>query len=383
MTGASAAPRAGGDLRVLIVMPLGVALGGGELMLRQLLQRGMGRGISWVVVFLRPGPMMDEARAAGAEVHLVDAGRFREVGKRLAAVRRIAAIARDSRADLVFGWMVAGQAMAGPAALLAGVPSAWYQVATPGPDSLDRFATLWPTRGVITLSRAGRDAQARIWPRRTVKLVHPGVSLDAAQAARAQDPRALRDKLGLPAGAKIVGIVGRLQRWKGMHVFLDALALLRAKQPAAHGVIVGGAHETEPGYPAALQAQATALGIAGAVTFAGFQGNAIEWMQAMDVVIHASDREPFGIVIVEGMALGKPVIAGSEGGPTEIITDGENGLLSPFGDANALAAAMERLLGDPALARRLGEAAARRAVEFSDTRYAANVVEAMRGFVAS
>jgi glycosyltransferase involved in cell wall biosynthesis len=371
------------DLRVVIVMPLGAALGGGEVMLRQLLQKGRNRGISWIVAFLRPGPLVDEARALGVECHVVDAGRFREVWKRVAAVRRIAAIARESRADLVFGWMVAGQAMAGPAAMIAGIPNAWYQVATPGPDLLDRFATLCPSRGVIALSKAGVAAQSRIWPRRRVVLVHPGASLDAADAARAQEPRALRARLGLPAGATIAGIVGRLQRWKGMHVFLDALARARKARPDLHGVIVGGPHETEPRYLDELKAQAAALGIGGSVSFAGFQPNPAEWMQAMDIVVHASDREPFGIVIVEGMALGKPVIAGAEGGPTEIISDGEDGLLCPFGDAAALAAAVERLAADRTLAHRLGEAARKRAVEFSDTRYAVQVVEAIGDFVAS
>ena len=76
---------------------------------------------------------------------------------------------------------------------------------------------------------------------------------------------------------------------------------------------------------------------------AGKQTNVPDWMMAMDIVIHASDREPFGIVIVEAMALGKPVIASIPGGPEEIVTDGEDGLLVRSGDAGALAAAMRRL----------------------------------------
>jgi glycosyltransferase involved in cell wall biosynthesis len=372
----------GTDLRVLIVMPLGEALGGGEVMLRQLMQKGRGQGITFIVAFLRDGPLVGEFRALGVECHVVEAGRFREVAQRIGAVRRLAGLARRVRADLMFGWMVAGQAMAGPAALISGTPCAWYQVATPAPDGLDRFATLCSARGIIALSKEGVEAQQRIWPQRPVRLVHPGVSLDAADAARTKSPAELRRRLGLQPDGKLVGIVGRLQRWKGMHVFLDALALLRASRPDVRGVIVGGSHETEPRYGDELRAQATSLGILDAVTFAGFQPNAIEWMQAMDVVVHASDREPFGIVVIEGMALGKPVVAGSEGGPREIVTDGVDGLLAPFGDAKALAAAIDRCC-DPATATRMGEAARRRAVEFSDTRYAASVVEAMRDFVAS
>ena len=103
----------------------------------------------------------------------------------------------------------------------------------------------------------------------------------------------------------------------------------------------------------------------------------------MDVIVHASDHEPFGIVIVEAMALGKPVIAGDAAGPTEIITDGVHGLLTPYGDAGALACALLRLLGDPVGAQRLGEAARRRAQDFSTRAYAQNFVAAVRGLLTT
>ena len=85
----------------------------------------------------------------------------------------------------------------------------------------------------------------------------------------------------------------------------------------------------------------------------------------MDIIVHASDREPFGIVVIEAMALGKPVVAGAAGGPAEVITPGVDGLLAPFGDAPALAQALLRYLDDPALAARCAQGAALRARDFS------------------
>ena len=363
-------------------MPLGEALGGGEEMLRQLLREGRSSGIDWSVAFLRPGPLVAEIQALGVTCHVVEAGRFRQVWRRFRAVIQLARLARESGSDLVLGWMVAGQAMAGPAALLAGRPSAWYQVATRGRDWLDRMANIWPALGVLTLSRAAADAQAAARPRRHIRLVHPGVSLAASDRTRSLDMTALRDRLGLPTSGPLVGIVGRLQRWKGIHVFLEAVAIARRTDATLRAVVVGGPHETEPAYPGELQAQVARLGIADAVTFAGFQTNAVEWMQTMDVVVHASDREPFGIVVIEAMALGKPIVAGDAGGPAEIVTDGVDGLLTPFGDANALAAAISRFVSDPALMARVGRAAQVRALEFSDAAYAANVIAALRDFVA-
>ena len=369
-------------LKALLVMPLGTALGGGEQMLSQLLRCGRGAGIEWIVVFLRSGPMVDDARALGVESHVIDAGRFRNVLRRAAAIRRIAALARDRGADLCFGWMVAGQVTAGLAALVARLPCVWYQVGTPRPDWLDRIATALPARGILVLSRAGEAAQRRVWPPRAIRLVYPGIAFDAFDRVRGMSPADLRTKLGLPATGPLVGIVGRLQRWKGVHVFIDAIAIVRRERPDVHAVVVGGPHETEPRYGDELRARSLSCGVADAVTFAGFQRNAADWMQAMDVVVHASDNEPFGIVVIEAMALGKPVVAGAAGGPSEIVTDGTNGLLAPWGDANALASAILRYLSDPDLGARLGAAARVRAADFSEESYARNVVSATRELLA-
>ena len=370
------------SLRVLIVMPLATPLGGGELMLRQLLRHGRNKGVEWMVVYLRDGPMVEETRALGIETQVVPSGRFRDLFKRAGAVRKVSAIARQFRADLILGWMVAGELTAGPAAMLAGLPNVWYQVGTPRPDWLDRTATLFPVRGVIVLSRAGAAAQSRVWPARKQWLVYPGVSLDEFNPDGLAAPEALRAKLGLPATGLLIGIVGRLQRWKGMDVFLNAIPAILTRYPNVHAVIVGGPHETEPRYPDELQARVQALGIGRAVTFAGFQSNVPEWMQAMDIVVHASDHEPFGIVVIEAMALGKPVVAGTEGGPSETITPGVDGLLSPFGDAAALATAILRYLDDPSFAARVGSAARKRAQLFDDRHYAANVIAALQESVA-
>jgi glycosyltransferase involved in cell wall biosynthesis len=363
-------------------MPLATPLGGGEQMLRQLLRHGRVPGIEWIVVFLRDGPMADEVRALGLAVRVIEAGRFRQVARRAQAVWRIARLARACRADLVLGWMVAGQLSAGPAALLAGLPCVWFQVGTPGPDWLDRLATLLPARGVLVLSRAGAAAQARVWPERRQWLVYPGASLDAFDPATMPDPPHARRNLGLPERGPLVGMVARLQRWKGVHVLVEAMVAVHAARPDSRAVIVGGPHETEPAYPAELQARVKALGLEDVVRFAGFQANVPEWMQAMDVVVHASDREPFGLVVIEAMALGKPVIAGAAGGPAEIVTDGVDGLLVAYGDAPALARSILKVLDDAPLAARLGAAARTRAASFDDRTYAANVIAALRESVA-
>ena len=153
------------------------------------------------------------------------------------------------------------------------------------------------------------------------------------------------------------------------------------KYPDAHCVVVGGQHEPEPDYGNYLAAQINTLGLQERIRLVGLQRNVPEWMQAMDVIVHASNNEPFGIVIVEAMALSKPVVAAANGGPTEIITDGSNGLLTPYGDSDALASAILRYLDEPEFARRVGAAARERSLDFSTQQYAQNFIEAMRELI--
>jgi glycosyltransferase involved in cell wall biosynthesis len=293
-------------------------------------------------------------------------------------VRSIVAIARASEADVLLGWMVAAQLMVGLASLISGIPAVWYQVGLPGGDLLDRVATALPARGVIVLSEAGARAQRALWPHRPQRLVYPGVSLAAYDPATLPSPTEARRALGLPREGPVIGIIGRLQRWKGMHVVIEAMPEVLARHPEAHLVIVGGAHETEPHYPDVLARRIAQLSLGAHVTFAGFQADVPRWMQAMDVVVHASDREPFGIVVIEAMALGKPVVAGAAGGPAEVITDDVDGLLAPYGAPAALAAAITRFLDDPTFAAACGARAQQRARAFEESRYARAVVEAVR-----
>ncbi len=360
-------------------MPLAEQRGGGELMVLHLMQQGQGLGVEWLVIFLQDGPMVEQVRALNVAARVVDAGRLREVPRYLQAVRQIAEIARREKVDLIFGWMNQGHLYGGIAAKLAGVPAAWYQIGLPlSPGWNDRMATRIPALGILACSQAGADAQARLKPRYSMPVVYPGVELERFNPEALPMPAEARRRLSLPADGPLIGIVGRLQRWKGIHVLIDALPEVLKIHPDAHAVVVGGDHAPEPDYPAFLRERIQALGLVGKVTLAGLQSNVPEWMQAMDIIVHASDHEPFGIVVIEALALGKPVIAGNAAGPTEIITDGVHGLLTPYGDAPALAAALGRYLENPDFAAQLGAAARTRALDFSTRRYAENCVAALR-----
>jgi glycosyltransferase involved in cell wall biosynthesis len=165
----------------------------------------------------------------------------------------------------------------------------------------------------------------------------------------------------------VVGMVGRLARWKGQHVFLEAFA---KAFPAGdeRAAIVGTAMfgGDDDAYGRELVALAARLKIAERVEFRGFRENVWDELSMFDVLVHASTiAEPFGQVIVEGMAMGLPVVATGAGGPAEIITADVDGILYPPGDTRALAEQLLRLASDRALRERLGSAARRRARDFS------------------
>ena len=123
-----------------------------------------------------------------------------------------------------------------------------------------------------------------------------------------------------------------------MHTVVEAMPGVLGSHPEAHAVIVGGDHPLEPGYREQLRSLIASHGIADRVHLAGYQPDARDWMATFDVAVHASDNEPFGLVVLEAMALGKPLVAGARGGPAEIVRDGVDGFLVEYGDASMLAA---------------------------------------------
>ncbi len=188
------------------------------------------------------------------------------------------------------------------------------------------------------------------------RVVYDAVDEEWLRPQRA--PAAVRTELGLPAAAICFALSGNIQEWKGQRVLVEALARIAAASPQAHAVIVGGVHRAGEEYARALHARVAELGLGERVHFLGFRDDIPEVMNAIDVVVHASVRpEPFGRVILEGMLLGKPVIAADAGGVPELIEHGKTGYLATPGDADALAARLREILADPEEARAVGQRA--------------------------
>jgi glycosyltransferase involved in cell wall biosynthesis len=216
--------------------------------------------------------------------------------------------------------------------------------------------------------------------RPVAKLVRIHNGIDAARFDGCSQPAvaSLRVALGIASDAPVVGVIGRLEQQKGISYFLQALPLLAARRPGLVALIVG-----DGSMMAALQAQAAALGVAGLTRFTGFLPDVAQVLALLDVVVIPSIWEPFGLVALEAMAAGRPVVASNVGGLPEIISNGETGLLVAAADPAALAAAIERLWGDADLCARLAVCGRQRvAAGFSLQMMATKVDELYRRLLA-
>lgn len=364
--------------RIGVVMPLAEQRGGAEMALMHFLE-GLTPEVQCRVrlCFLEAGPMVEWARERDYPTVVLEAGRLRQLPRWSGVVRRMYRWLRQNDIDVVLSWMAKGHLYAGPAAWLARVPALWWQHGVPARRGLDSLVSLVPARRIIACSQAAVRAQRRLSGHGAdLVAVYPGVDLERLR--RAEEARVGRARLGLPDDALVIGIVARLERWKGVDVLVHAFAELIHRFPRLHLVVVGGPHPLQPAYAEKIQRLPSELGLGQHVTFCGHQGDAAKWMCEMDIVVSASFGEPFGMVIVEGMALGKAVVATNSGGAPEIVTDGVNGMLVEPGDVQGLAGALSRLVASAELRRDLGTAARVRAADFSARRFVDGVLAAVR-----
>lgn len=222
---------------------------------------------------------------------------------------------------------------------------------------------------VAVSQSVARDAEQTLGARASIRTIYNAVDLERFTPNPAQtdvddaDPAAWLDEAaGLPPaprGTVRVGLVATFAVWKGHRVFLEAIARIPAELPSRF-YIVGGPIYRSRGSQVQLEelkAQAEALGLGGRVGFTGHQADPARAMRALDVVVHASLRpEPFGRVIVEGMASGCAVVAIPNGGAAELFENEANALGCPPHDPERLAQAIQRVLADSDLRSRLGRA---------------------------
>ena len=327
-----------------------------------------------LVVFAEEGPMVEKMCLLDIEALVIPlAGRVREVRKeaiRAGAFLRIGQIAtvfayawklarfvRKNRVQIIHTNSMKAHIYGLLTGLLTRRPVVWHirdyidpsYLPVPAVRLIRGLARYFPAY-VIGISRSVLE-KVELPSNRKSRVVHDGLT-NRELAERT----ALTENSDSNAPARI-GIVGRIGRWKGQHIFLEAAAKVLRDGYKAKFVIIGAPLFGEEAYQEELLRQVEAAGIAAEVEFMGFQNDVPAVMRSLDILVHASiSPEPFGQVVIEGMAEGIPVIGSDGGGVQEILEDGTSGMLVALEDAAGLADSIESLLRDPERARQMGQA---------------------------
>jgi glycosyltransferase involved in cell wall biosynthesis len=226
-----------------------------------------------------------------------------------------------------------------------------------------------------------RDLQASV-PKLSVATVLNGVDVAHLSAAGSSTALDQLSALTEPAvGIVRVGLIGTFARWKGHETFLKALSELSPER--VRGYVIGA-----PVYQTAgsqysvseLADLASKLGVTDRVGFPGFVIDRAACLRALDIVVHASTApEPFGLVVAEAMAAGRPVITTASGGAAELVRPGVTALTYRSGDSTSLAAAIQQLVDSPSLRSQLAEAGQLAAREqFTIDRFGQEIEEVYR-----
>ena len=368
-------------MRIVYLNPCG-KLGGAETSLREILSSLRISEPDWDLrlVLGEDGSLAQIARGLGVQViiqpfpgqlgQLGDGGSALSTGLQLAKAagavaryrRELAALLRELKPDLIhtngFKMHLLG-ALCRPSQ----VPLLWhihdYVSSRRLASRLLRLAAGSCNHAIANSKSVARDLGSAL-PELPVTTVYNAIDLRRFSPSGARlDLDALSGLAPAVPGTVRVGLVATFAHWKGHDVFLQAIARLANEVPV-RGYIVGGPiYQTRGSQWSAeeLRKRANELCGTGRLGFTGFVEDSAAVMRSLDVVVHASTQpEPFGMVIIEGMACGRAVIASRSGGAAELFSDGENALGHPAGDFEKLADQIQRLAGDPELRARLGHA---------------------------
>ena len=366
-------------------------LSGGEIALARLVAALPATGVRCEVVLGEHGLLEEVLAGSACTVQVVPlSGRSRHLRRAAvkpgvallkslwdtaAYVARLASDLRHRPPDLVVTNSLKAALYGGMAGRLARIPVVWHL--------RDRIAPDYLPRSAVALVRLA----ARVLPQGVIANSHATLAtLRLPEDGRRRPVTAvIGDPLATPVsspalgeGPLVVGMVGRLAPWKGQDIFLRAFARAFPVGPE-RALVVGGALFGEDAYAASLPPLASSLGLEGRVEFTGQVVDVSSLYSRMDILVHASTvAEPFGQVIVEGMAEGVPVVAAAAGGPTEIVTDGVDGILYPTADVGALGDVLRQLGGDGERRRSLSRAGRETARRFAPAAIAAETQSVYR-----
>jgi glycosyltransferase involved in cell wall biosynthesis len=388
------------DARVLLFDHT-AELGGGEIALVNLVCHLDLNKVKPIVVLASDGPLVKRMRGI-VETHVLPLApevvrhkkdklgfatlfRVRDAWSVLFYVGRLARFIHAHNIDIVHTNSLKADIIGGAAGRLAFRPVVWHVRDRIEDDYLPRvvvrifrlLAYLIPTYVIANSVATLRTLHLRRGARSTS--IPSGIELNGRSAVVHDGTNtAALQEWNRPRSGFRVGLVGRISPWKGQDIFIQAAALVNRRFPQARFFVVGAALFDEDQYDQKVRQLPGQLGIEDKVAFTGFRNDIKHAIAGLDLLVHASTKgEPFGQVIIEGMAAGKPVVATNGGGVPEIVEDGQTGILVPMGNVEAMAEAICQILADPARAKAMGTRGRQRVVDRFTLEQTARRVEAV------
>ena len=362
---------------MMIVDRLDDTLGGGEMTVVSLASSlPAERYEVWVCTtrIAEGWPLETLKREGIKHVHLARSGRS------LMPFRELRRVLRDERIDIVHGHMFGSNVWAALLGRMARVPvviaqeQTWSYEGRPLRKLTDAvIGRLVHAFIAVSTADAQRMHKLERIPLRKIHMIP-----NAWYPREVEAEAGLRAEIGVGPDAPIITSVAVLRPQKRLEILLEAFESVAARVPDAHLVLVGSGPEDER-----LERIVASMTAGERVHMVGQRSDVAAIWRVVDIAAMSSDFEGTPLSALEAMSAGVPLVATSVGGIPDIAQDGVSALLVPRRDPAALAAALERLLLDPDLRRRMGEAARERAQEFTAERHAARNAELYERLLAS
>ncbi|MDD5347406.1 MAG: glycosyltransferase [Candidatus Omnitrophica bacterium] len=354
---------------VLYITDTGSICGGGEISLLNLLANLDRTKYEPVAAVPDEGDLFRRLAACGVKTCLFGYRKVLNpfaVGTTIRAIRRLCEIIRSERIELVHTNSTGGIVfLAGIACVLCAKPLVSHnRIIDTGLLSDCLQAAL--SRRIIVISRMMAGKFVFRLAHEKVACIYNG--LDLRQWTVHADGKSFKKELGVSADAPLVVCAGTYTRGKGFEYLIKALAVLKERMPSIRACIVGMQRKDSGPYLHSLQRQAARLGVAEMISFLPRQDDMNRIYSAMDVLAFPSLIDPFGRILIEAMACGKPAVGFAFGGARELIEDNKTGFLVRPGDYRQFAGKLETILNDKALAQRFGQDARLRCERFFDIR---------------
>lgn len=351
-----------------------------------------------VVLFYEDNPFAEKLRALGFRVLTWEAEWQREHGTRArwfapgrvlrlgeAITRRVALLLRE-RIDLVhvnnspsysyYDWL--------PAARLVGIPCVTHLRGElfPATNTIVRWLNHRFDHYIAISSYVNGILLREGFPSDRISQIEDGVDIDRLVRSVKRSRADVRAELGVLPGVLLAVMAGHLRDWKGQDVVLRALADLTADERSRIRVVFAGSDDpSDTAFRQRLDALVKSHALESCVSFLGGRQDVPDLMNGADLVLHASTRpEPFGLVVLEGMVLGRLVIAAALGGPLQIVADGTGWTFDPT-KPSELTDLLRRVIQNPSIATAYSAAASARATAFTVQRTASRVQNVYAGLL--